>query len=863
MGVHETRAMANRTTLEAEQLPKTPKASKKPASPAKVAAGQDRERVFDAFRRWGYYEATLDPLGVFAPLKHPDLEGLGVEAAEEARDIYCATVGVEFMHLPEPERRRWIAERIEAPVPGVDQHKILERLIRADLFEQVLQARYLGSKRFSLEGVTALIPLLDAMLEIAGEHGAVESVMAMSHRGRLNVMVHAACKTPHEVVAGFEDVDPRSVLGAGDVKYHVGATGTYVTSTGKEIGIHLVSNPSHLEAVDPVAIGRVRAKQTRYGLRGPYVDRSRETLNKVVPIVMHGDAAFAGQGIWAETLNLADLKAYTVGGTIHIIVNNLIGFTTQPAQEHSSRFASDIAKRQSVPIFHVNAEDPDAVVRIGQIAAEYRAKFGSDVVVDIIGYRRHGHSEVDDPTITQPLLYERIKNHAPLWKIYAERTSIDASQIVETVRKEYEDEQTKARELKKMPHLRTLPDYWSAYGHGKYDPSCEVDTGLTLEKLTEITDGLVRVPEGFHLHPKIGKLLEQRAEMGHGKRAVDYGFAEALALGSLLLEGNPVRLAGQDTQRGTFNQRHAVVIDTQTEHNYLTLSHLSKDQAFCEIHNSSLSEAGCLGFEYGFSRDYPEALVLWEAQFGDFANGAQVIIDQFISAGEDKWNLPSGVVMLLPHGYEGQGPEHSSARIERYLQLAGEDNIQICQPSTAAQYFHMLRRQARRPWRKPLIVFTPKSMLRHPDASSSIEDFTLPRFLPLVPDREVQDARRILIASGKVGHELRAERRRRKDTSTAIFFLDQLYPLPRKEISAAIAAHPNAREIIWVQEEPANMGALFYVLPRLERLAKAGGLSVRSVKRSASASPATGSAKAHELEQKTLLTLAFTTSSGD
>jgi 2-oxoglutarate dehydrogenase E1 component len=863
MEVHGTRAMANRTTLEEEQLPKTPRAAKKPAPPAKAGAGQDRERVFDAFRRWGYYESTLDPLGVFAPLKHPDLEGLTGEAANEARNIYCGNVGVEFMHLPEPDRRRWIAERIEAVAPEVDQHKILERLIRADLFEQVLQARYLGSKRFSLEGVTAVIPLLDAMLEIAGEHGAVESVMAMSHRGRLNVMVHAACKTPHEVVAGFEDVDPRSVLGAGDVKYHVGATGTYVTSTGKEIGIHLVSNPSHLEAVDPVAIGRARAKQVRYGLRGPYVDRSRETLNKVVPIVMHGDAAFAGQGIWAETLNLADLKAYTVGGTIHIIVNNLIGFTTQPAQEHSSRFASDIAKRQSVPIFHVNAEDPDAVVRIGQIAAEYRATFGSDVVVDIIGYRRHGHSEVDDPTITQPLLYERIKNHPPLWKIYAESTGIDASQIVEAVRKEYEEEQSKARELKKMPHLRTLPDYWSAYHRGKYDPAYEVDTGLTLERLAEITDGLVRVPEGFHLHPKIGKLLEQRAEMGHGKRAIDYGFAEALALGSLLLEGTPVRLTGQDSQRGTFNQRHAVLIDTQTEHNYLTLSHLSKDQAFCEIHNSSLSEAGCLGFEYGFSRDYPEALVLWEAQFGDFANGAQVIIDQFISAGEDKWNLPSGVVMLLPHGYEGQGPEHSSARIERYLQLAGEDNIQICQPSTAAQYFHMLRRQSRRPWRKPLVVFTPKSMLRHPDASSNIEDFTLPRFLPLVPDSEVRDARRILIASGKVGHELRAERHRRKDTSTAIFFLDQLYPLPRKEISAAIATHPNAREVIWVQEEPANMGALFYVLPRLERLAKAGGLSVRSVKRSASASPATGSAKAHELEQKTLLTLAFTTSSGD
>src|SRR5881396_2018597 len=861
--------MAHRTALSEERPTKTPKAAKKPAggtlanavgSP-KAAGNEERERVFDALRRWGYLEAPLDPLGLFETLKHPDLEALAGEAAEEARGIYSGTIGADFMHLVQPERRRWIAERMESPAPESDRDVILERLVRADLFEQVLQARYLGTKRFSLEGVTALIPLLDSILDAAGEHGAESSIMAMSHRGRLNVMVHAACKPPHEVVSGFEDVDPRSVLGAGDVKYHVGATGTYVTSSGKEIGIHLVSNPSHLEAVDPVAVGRARAKQTRYGLRGPYVDRSPETLNKVVPIVMHGDAAFAGQGIWAETLNFADLRAYTVGGTIHIIVNNLIGFTTRPAQEHSSRFASDIAKRQSVPIFHVNAEDPDAVVRVGKIATEYRAMFGSDVVVDIIGYRRHGHSEVDDPTITQPLLYERIKNHSPLWKIYAERSGIDSTQIAEVVRKEYEEEQTKARALKKIPHLRRLPEYWAPYFHGRYKPEYEVDTGLTRGKLAEIADGLVRVPDGFHVHPKIVKLLQQRAEMGHGKRAVDYGFAEALAFGSLLLEGTPVRLTGQDSQRGTFNQRHAVLVDSETEEEYLPLAHLAPNQGFCEIYNSSLSEAGCLGFEYGFSRDYPEALVLWEAQFGDFANGAQVIIDQFISAGEDKWNLPAGIVMLLPHGYEGQGPEHSSARMERFMQLAAEDNMQICQPSTAAQYFHMLRRQVRRMWRKPLIVFTPKSMLRHPDASSNIEEFMKPRFLPLVPDREVRDAGRILIASGKVGHELRAERRRRKDTNTAIFFLDQLYPLPRTEIAAAIDEHPNAREIVWVQEEPGNMGAAGYILPRFERIAKARGLNFRSVKRSASASPATGSAKAHELEQKTLLALAFTTSS--
>jgi len=849
--------MADRSIMALDRPAKPARGSKKVA-----ANNEQRERVFDVFRRWGYYQATLDPLGVFQPQKLADLELTG-EAAEEARRIYCGNIGVEFMHLPQPERRQWIAERIEGPELEVNQERILERLVRADLFEQVLQARYLGTKRFSLEGVTSLIPLLDAILDSAADFGAVDCVMAMSHRGRLNVMVHAACKPPHEVVAGFEDVDPRSVLGAGDVKYHIGATGIYTTTDGKPINMHLVSNPSHLEAVDPVAMGRARAKQTRHGVDGPIIDRTPATLNKVWPIVMHGDAAFAGQGVLAETLNLADLKASTVGGTVHIIVNNLIGFTTQPPQEHSSRFASDIAKRQSIPVFHVNAEDPDAVVRIGKLAAEYRATFGSDVVVDLIGYRRHGHSEVDDPTITQPVLYERIKNHSPLWKIYAERTGIDASLIVEGVKKEYEVEQQKAGQLTKIPHLRKLPDYWSPYKGGKYDPAYEVDTGLTREKLAELTDGLVRVPAGFHLHPKIAKLLEQRKEMGHGKRAIDYGFAEALALGALVLEGNPVRLTGQDTQRGTFNQRHAVLIDTQTEHNYLTLSHLSRQQAFCEIYDSSLSEAACLGFEYGFSRDYPEALVLWEAQFGDFANGAQVIIDQFLSASEDKWNLPTGLVLLLPHGYEGQGPEHSSARIERYMQLAAEDNLQICQPSTAAQYFHMLRRQSLRAWRKPLIVFTPKSMLRHPDASSNIEDFTRPRFLPVVPDREVSDAKRILIASGKVGHELRGERRRRKDSSTAILFLDQLYPLPRTEISAALGEHPHAREIVWVQEEPANMGALFYILPRLERLAQAKGLPVRSVKRSASASPATGSAKAHELEQKTLLALAFTTASGN
>ena len=808
---------------------------------------EDRERIFDAFRRWGYLEADLDPLGFFRPQPHPELALTG-EAAELARRYYCGTIAAEFMHLPDPQRRRWIQERIEATPPVPDREFILERLVRADVFEQVLQARYLGTKRFSLEGMAALIPLLDEVLERAAGLGAEAAVLAMSHRGRLNVMVHIAGKSAADIFAGFEDVDPRSVLGAGDVKYHVGATGEYRTRDARKLRVHLVSNPSHLEAVDPVALGRARAKQARYAEDGPA---------RVLPIELHGDAAFAGQGIWAETLNLADLKGFSVGGTVHIIVNNLIGFTTRPAELHSSRFASDLAKRQPIPIFHVNAEDPNAVVRVARLALEYRYTFWSDVVVDLIGFRRHGQSEVDDPTITQPLLYRKIKDHPPLWQIYAKTISADPAETVERVRREYEAAQKKAATMEKKPALRELPAYWSAYKRGRYDPAYEVDTGVPLGELREVAEALTRYPPGFAIHAKVKKLLEQRAEMGHGARPVDYAMAEALAFGTLLRRGTPVRLTGQDTCRGTFNQRHAVLVDVETEAEYVPLEHVHPQQARCEIYNSTLSEAGVLGFEYGYSRDFPEALVLWEAQFGDFANGAQVIIDQFISAGEDKWDLPSGVVLLLPHGHEGQGPEHSSARIERYLQLAAEDNLQVCQPSTAAQYFHLLRRQALRPWRKPLVVFTPKSMLRHPDAASSLAEFSRPRFLTVLPEREIERASRVLVCSGKIGHELRQERKRRKDTSAAIVFLEQLYPFPEAELAAELERHRAAREIVWVQEEPGNMGALSYVMPRLERIA--GGRPVRSVKRSASASPATGSAKAHELEQKTLLTLAFTT----
>ena len=815
---------------------------------AESASPQEtRERVWDAFRRWGYLQADLDPLGDLVPAPVPELDITGADA-DVARRVYCGTIGVEFMHLPVRERRLWVQERMEseADAPEPDRARILELLVRAEVFEQVLQTRYLGTKRYSLEGEAALLPLLDSILSAASDQGVETGMLAMSHRGRLNVMVHIVGRAAAEVFARFEDVDPRSVLGSGDVKYHLGATGTFHSAGGREVQIHLVSNPSHLEAVDPVIMGRTRAKQIRRGERG---------RTEVLAITMHGDAAFAGQGICAETLNMADLPGYTVGGGINIIVNNLIGFTTPPREGVSSRFSSDLAKRIPTPIFHVNAEDPEAVVRVGRIALDYRYAFGTPAVIDLIGYRRHGHSEVDDPTITQPLRYRKIEARPPLWKIYAEKIGADGEPIVRRVHEELDAAQREAREIEERPPMRRLPRYWSHYRGGYYDPSLEVETAVSPETLGSIGQSLASYPDGFHIHPKVKKLLEQRAEMVAGKRSVDYGMAEALAFGSLLKQGVPVRLSGQDSRRGTFNQRHAALIDIQTEEEYVALQHLSPHQAWCEIYNSPLSEAAVLGFEYGFSRDYPEALVLWEAQFGDFANGAQVIIDQFVAASEDKWNLLSGLVMLLPHAYEGQGPEHSSARIERFLELAARDSIQICQPSTAAQYFHLLRRQALRAWRKPLIIATPKGMLRHPSASSPIAALSSGRFQTVIPDEGDGSADRVLICTGKVGHELRAERKRRGESSPAIVLLEQMYPFPHAEISTEMDRHVHAREFVWVQEEPGNMGARSFVVPEIERFAR--GRAVLSVNRSESSSPATGSSRAHEMEQKTLLALAF------
>ena len=816
------------------------------AAPEATDTNGDREEVFNIFRRWGYLQASLDPLGQYLPPEPFPIAVPDGEAAQQARAFYCGTIAAEFMHLVSIRQREWLQQQMERVPEPVNQRLVLSRLIDAELFEQVIQARYLGTKRFSLEGLTVLIPALDRIFDTSAAHGVTKAMMAMSHRGRLNVMVNTIGRSAAEIFTKFEDVDPRSTMGGGDVKYHIGATGEFHAADGSVIALHLASNPSHLEAVDPVVLGRARAKQDRLGTVG---------WKSVLPLIIHGDAAFAGQGIVAESLNMATLRAYDVGGTIHVIVNNLLGFTAVPEESNSSRFSTDIAKRLPIPILHVNAEDPDAVMRVATIAAEFRARFHTDIVVDLIGYRKHGHSEVDDPTVTQPRRYAIIKDRSPLYQRYAQQIGVDPSAQVQQAQQKLLDDQKQAAHADHIPRLSNLPDYWTPYKGGEFNPAEEANTGLSAETIADLTRRMVSIPPGFHIHPKIKKLYEQRLEMGEGKRPFDYGTAELLAFASLLDAGTPIRLTGQDSQRGTFNQRHSVLVDTETETRYIPLCHLRPRQGRFDVHNSLLSEAAVLGFEYGYARDFPEALVLWEAQFGDFANGAQIIIDQFIAAGEAKWGLLSGVTLLLPHGYEGQGPEHSSARIERYLQLAANDNMQICQPSTAAQYFHLLRRQVMRSLRKPLIVFTPKSMLRHPDATSDRSEFAGDRFRNVLGDTSVRDPRRILVCSGKIGHNLRVERDKRKDAGVAIVFLEQFYPWPAEELQAALDQHPAAKEIVWVQEEPANMGGLFYVMPLLRRMGR--GRPTTSIKRSATASPATGSAKAHELEEHALIDLAL------
>lgn len=853
----------------------TSSASRSNASKSGASVGQQPTRsiqdsvptpkeIADTFRRWGYLQAQLDDLGRLPPLPHAELDSYSSTTSDRFpsfdnslaadinhyRSIYCGKIGAEFMHIPYPDRAAWVASQLEASPSPIDRRQVLERILSSEIFERFLHTRYVGAKRFSLEGLAVLIPLLDSILDTAAENGCEVIMLAMAHRGRLTTMAHITNVPPSQLFACFEDVDPRSNLGGGDVKYHRGATGIYTCKSGKTLRTHIASNPSHLEAINPVILGRTRARQQRiHDIDG----------KRILAVMLHGDAAFAGQGITAETLNFAMLPGFSVGGSVHVIINNLIGFTTTPEALHSSRFASDVAKRLPIPIFHVNGESPDDVVRVGQIATGYRYTFSSSVVIDLIGYRKHGHNEGDDPTMTSPVLYEQISKHSPLYREYAECAGVSETELgtlEEQITSRFAAEHEAAKSQQQRPVLFSLPDYWGRYVGGPYNSSFEVSTATTESALHEIAATILQLPEGFNIHPKLSKVLTDRRSMLHGEKPLDWGCAEAAAFGSLLLDGAPVRLVGQDCGRGTFSHRHTILYDTLTNQRHVPLARLARGQAWFNVHDSMLSEQAAVGYEYGFSRDYPEALVCWEAQFGDFVNGAQIIIDQFITAGEDKWGLLSGLVMLLPHGFEGMGPEHSSARIERFLQLAAEDNIQVCYPSNAAQYFHLLRRQALRKWRKPLVVFTPKSMLRATASSSPQSALLDGGFENVLSDTTpLPEATRLLLCTGKIAHELRAERKRLGETAVAVVTIEQLYPFPEQELRAAFERYPNAEQIVWVQEEPANMGALFYVRPLIKRLCD--GRTLTSVKRSASASPATGSHKAHEMEQHSLLHLAF------
>lgn len=807
--------------------------------------------IADTFRRWGHLKAELDSFSRMPSFPHEDLDSISPKDAKKWQKIYCGHVGTEFMHMPYPARCKWLAEKLENPqASALTNAFALKRIAQAELLEKFIHTRYVGSKRFSLDGLAVMIPTLDAILTKAANLSFKTVVIGMSHRGRLNTMVNIVGIPPSTVFAGFEDVDPKSVLGSGDVKYHKGATGTYTTQDGKTIDVHLASNPSHLEAINPAVLGRVKAKQTRL---------NDTDHNEVLAIILHGDAAFAGQGINAETLNYMELPGFKIGGTIHLVINNLIGFTAIPESLYSSRYCTDIAKRLPIPIFHVNGEYPEDATRIAELATDYKHTFKSDVVIDLIGYRRYGHSEIDNPTLTLPKLYKEIQKHPYLYQSFASRISVsenDVKALEDEINSHLDHELDKGRKATKQPAYATLPGYWSNYIGGYYSKDLEVDTSVTAQTIEAITESITTFPEQFALNPKLRKGFAQRLDMGTGKRPIDWAMGEQLAFGSLLLQGTRVRLTGQDSCRGTFNHRQSVVVDTETGERYFPLCHLSDSQGQFEVYDSMLSEAAALGYEYGFSRDFPEALVCWEAQFGDFANGAQIIIDQFVTAGEDKWNLLSGLVMLLPHGYEGQGPEHSSARMERYLQVAGEDNIQVTYPSSASQIFHLLRRQALRKWRKPLIVFTPKSMLRLPAACSPRDEFINGSFKQVKGDTEdFTKASRLLICSGKIAHELRSARKSRSRDDVAVITLEQLYPFPEDDLRLEIAKYQQITSIVWVQEEPANMGPLYYVRPILERLA--GGIKVLTVRRSTSASPATGSAKAHAMEQDALIRLAF------
>ena len=847
--------------------------------------------LINAYRIRGHLFAHLDPLGLLQP-PPPELEiekfGLSEEHLDKAfstgdfqaqpgqaltltlreivahlRRTYCRTIGVEFMHGEDPQIRHWLQVRMEgtgnqAQLTRDEKLRILKRLTDAETLETFLHKKYVGAKRFSLEGGESLIPLIDWLIEEFGEKGGEEIVIGMAHRGRLNVLSNILQKNVSDIFAEFEDRDAELLLGRGDVKYHMGYSADRETRGGKTMHLSLAFNPSHLEWVNTVVEGRVRAKQDRDG-RDP-------ERRKVLPVLIHGDAAMAGQGLVAECLNLTLLEGYATGGTIHIVINNQVGFTTNPEDARSTPYCTDIARVLRAPVFHVNGDDPEAVVWAVQLAVDYRQTFQQDVLIDLYCYRKYGHNEGDEPAFTQPKMYEVIRARPPVRVVYARQladsgaaTQEEADALMERRVAKLEEELERTRKTGARRQLSTMAGLWSQYRGGPDEGTPEVPTSVPLERLRQYLVSLSKVPESFAPHEKIRHLLDARRKLAEsaGPRAAtfDWGVGEHLAFASLLDQGYPIRFSGQDSRRGTFSHRHAVLSDIKDGKRYTPLAHLREGQGRFDIFDSPLSEAGVLGFDYGYSLDTPEALVCWEAQFGDFANGAQVVIDQFISSAEDKWNRLNSIVLLLPHGFEGQGPEHSSARLERFLQLCAEDNLQVCNLTTPAQLFHLLRRQVLRPWRKPLVIMTPKSLLRHKGAVSTLEDLAQGSFRRILwdPSVEAKNARRVLLCSGKVYYDLVAGREAKKRPDVAIVRVEQLYPLSNATIKEALDPYPENAEVLWVQEEPFNMGAWYYLRARWPRTVR----TPSCVSRPESASPATGSAASHKFEQQLLVDQAF------
>lgn len=789
------------------------------------------------------------------PMPNGDIEATVFELVEMLRATYCGTMSPDYMYIDNPAQRSWLQEQIEPcfnrpQLSTEDRTHILQKLVAATGLEQFLHTKYVGQKRFSLEGGEALIPMLDALIEVSGDLGVSEIVAGMPHRGRLNVMANVLGKPFEMIFSEFEgSFLPGDIQGDGDVKYHLGYARDHTTRNGHRVHVSLLSNPSHLEAVDPVVEGIVRAKQ-RY-LRD--TDRSL-----VMPLLLHGDAAFTGQGVVAETLALSELPAYRTGGTIHILINNRVGFTASPEDYCFTRHPSDIAKFIQAPVFHVNGNDPEAAVHAAHLAARFRHRFKVDVIIDLVCYRRHGHNEGDDPTFTHPGMYRVIESMQPVRDLYAQRLIesgvIAQSKVDELLREQreiFDAALDYARDFMPKQQVFTLGGVWKGMEWAGADRTA--DTRVPHRTLQQIVDRARAIPEGFHIHAKVKRLLDERVRMVEEEGRIDWGCAEMLAIGSLLLEGVNVRLTGQDSGRGTFSHRHAVLTDQRTDEVYVPLEHLNGDHVWFIIADSMLSEAAALAFEYGFSSADPRNLVIWEAQFGDFANGAQIAIDQFIASAESKWQRMSGLVMLLPHGYEGQGPEHSSARLERYLQLCADDNWQVCNLTTPAQYFHALRRQQLRRFRKPLVIMSPKSLLRHVGARSTWQDLSEGSFQPLIADSTAgAHTRRILLCSGKVYYDLLAEREERGRNEIAIARIEELYPFPEMELRRMIDALPADAEICWVQEEPWNMGAWHFISMRAERFVPSGR-RLRYVGRDEAASPATGSFKEHLREQGELL----------